>query len=56
MKAAENLISQSKNRFIAVFVPGNLKDFRKTGRVTVVRELAFPSAGLSKPFFDRLSR
>ena len=27
--AAENLIFQSKNRFLAVFAPGNLKDFSK---------------------------
>ena len=29
LKAAENLIFQSKNRFLAVFAPGNLKDFSK---------------------------
>ena len=27
--AAENPIFQSKNRFLAVFAPGNLKDFSK---------------------------
>ena len=27
--AEENLIFQSKNRFLAVFAPGNLKDFNK---------------------------
>ena len=27
--AEENLIFQSKNRFLAVFAPGNLKDFSK---------------------------
>ena len=27
--AAENLIFQSKNRFLAVFAPENLKDFSK---------------------------
>ena len=26
---AENLIFQSKNRYLAVFAPGNLKDFSK---------------------------
>ena len=51
MKAAENLIFQSKNRFIAVFVPGNLKDFRKTGRGGSGERACIPVCQLVKTLF-----
>ena len=49
-KAAENLIFQSKNRFLAVFAPGNLKEFSKNWQRAVAGALALPSSGASKTF------
>ena len=49
--AEENLIFQSKNRFLAVFAPGNLKDFlQRLVGVAVAGELAPPSTSLAKSF------
>ena len=49
--AADTLILQSKNRFLAVFAPENLKDFlQKLVGVAVTWELALPSTGFSKTF------
>ncbi|MDD7412960.1 MAG: hypothetical protein PUK86_07030, partial [bacterium] len=47
--APENPIFQSKNRFPAVFAPGNLLDFSKNWRGWP-GELASPATSLSKSF------
>ena len=50
--AEENLIFQSKNRFLAVFALGNLKVFlQKLAGVVVAGELVLPSTSLSKTFW-----
>ena len=53
--ASENPIFQSKNRFLAVFAPGNPSGFQqKLERVVEAGELASPSTSLSKYYFDKL--
>ena len=55
--ASENPIFQSKNRFLAVFAPGNPPGFQqKLERVVVAGELASPSTSLSKYYFNKLTR
>ena len=54
MKAAENLISQSKKRFLVVFAPENPKDFSTTGRCSSGGTRS-PVRQLVKDFFDELS-
>ena len=54
LKAAENLISQSKKSFLAVFAPENPKDFSKTGRCSSGGTRS-PVRQLVKDFFDELS-
>ena len=49
--AADTLIFQSKNRFLAVFAPENLKEFlQKLVGMAVMWERARPSSGFSKTF------
>ena len=53
--AAGNPISQSKNRFLAVFAPGNLKDFSKNWRGWQWRGSLLPrTPACQKDFFDKL--
>ena len=52
----ENLIFQSKNRFLTVFVPGNLLDFSKNWRGWQWRGSLLPRHQLVKTFFDKLSQ
>ena len=51
--AAENPIFQSKNRFPAVFAPGNPKDFSKNWRGWQWRGSFFPVHMLVKNLFDK---
>ena len=55
--ASENPIFQSKNRYLAVFAPGNPSGFQqKLERVAVAGELASPSTSLTKYYNDKLKR
>ena len=54
--ASGNLISQSKNRFIAVFAPGNPKDFSENWRGWQWRGSLLPRPpACQKDFFDKLN-